>query len=67
MKQSILSEIEALLDIYSIEEVLEINDLSAVDALSLLYEYGEIELPNTQPVTNIAWEKIDTLVEPTED
>jgi hypothetical protein len=43
-------EIEKVLDTYSFEEILELNDLTEADVLYLLVKSGQAELPNPRPV-----------------
>ena len=39
-----------LLETYSIEEILELNDLTAEDLLEFLVEEGFVELPEIKPL-----------------
>lgn len=45
-----LSNIESLLDTYSLEEILELNDLTEADALLYLVKQGFLELPDPRPL-----------------
>lgn len=40
----------AVLDVYSLEEILEMNDLTAEEALEYLERHGLIKLPEVQPL-----------------
>lgn len=40
----------AILSTYSLEEILELNDLTAEDCLEFLVEEGYVELPEVQPL-----------------
>jgi hypothetical protein len=42
--------IENILDTYSLDEILERNNLTEVDVLYRLYENGDIELPEPKPL-----------------
>lgn len=44
------SHIERMLETYSLDDILELNELTEADILLILYEGGHIELPNPQPV-----------------
>lgn len=47
-----IEELESMLDTYSLEEILELNDLTMPDALEFMIEEDFIrELPNPRPVT----------------
>lgn len=46
-----ITDIENILDIYTIEEILEQNDLTVADALEFLSEQEFLELPDPRPVT----------------
>lgn len=46
----IKKEVENALETYSIEEILEHNDLTIEDALVLLIKDGWLILPETQPL-----------------
>lgn len=39
-----------ILDTYSLEEILEMNDLTVEDALEILVEEGYVELPEIKPL-----------------
>jgi hypothetical protein len=43
-------DIERILETYSLEVLLELNDLTIVDACEFLLEEGFIELPNIKPL-----------------
>ena len=47
-------EVENILDTYSFEEILELNDLTEVDVLGFLIEEEFIELPKPKP-TDVSW------------
>jgi len=40
----------AILDVYSLEEILELNDTTPEEALEFLLSHGYIELPEVIPV-----------------
>lgn len=42
--------IETFLETYTLEEILELNDLTEADALRLLVEGGHVSLPDPRPV-----------------
>jgi hypothetical protein len=42
--------VESILESYSLEEILEMNDLAVADALYLLYCSGDVTLPDPKPV-----------------
>ena len=44
------SKIERALEIYTLEEILELNDLSVEEALSILISEGYISLPEVLPI-----------------
>lgn len=46
----IREELRQLLKVYSLEDILDENDLEDVDALFLLYRDGHIVLPETKPL-----------------
>ena len=48
--EELIREIENLLDLYTVEEILELADITPSHALFLLVSSGEIELPETRPV-----------------
>lgn len=45
-----IEKIEDILQAYSLEEILELNDLSAADVLYFLVEEEFLELPNPEPL-----------------
>lgn len=45
-----LSEVESILEVYSLEEILDENDLTIADALFFLVENKLVELPNVRPL-----------------
>lgn len=45
-----MSEYTDYLDTYSLEEILELNDLTAEDCLEFLVEEGFVELPEVKPL-----------------
>lgn len=42
--------VEHLLETYTLEEILELNDLTLADVLYMLHKNGDIELPNPEPL-----------------
>lgn len=42
--------LSAVLETYSLEEILELNDLSPEECLEFLVEEGFVELPELQPI-----------------
>jgi len=46
----IISEYRNILETYTLEDILEMNDLTEEDALEFLVEEGFIELPENLPV-----------------
>ncbi len=42
--------LEKYLETYSLEEILELNDMTEVEALRVLVEAGTIQLPYIKPV-----------------
>lgn len=40
----------AVLDVYSLEEILELNDLTTEDCLEYLVEEGYVKLPSVKPL-----------------
>lgn len=40
----------AVLDVYTLEQILELNDLSTEDCLEYLVEEGYVELPRIKPL-----------------
>lgn len=47
-----IEEFESILETYTMDEILEMNDLSLADALEFLYENKFVtELPDYEPVT----------------
>lgn len=44
------SAVEKLLETYSFEEVLELNDLTEIDVLQILLKHRHINLPEILPV-----------------
>lgn len=47
-----MGEIERLLELYGLEELLENNDMTVAQALSILVEEGYIELPDYRPLAS---------------
>lgn len=45
-----MTEYTDILETYSLEEILELNDLSTEDCLEFLVEEGYIELPEVKPL-----------------
>lgn len=45
-----LTNAEKVLQTYSLDEILELNDLTEADLLDLLIENGLIELPEVMPL-----------------
>lgn len=45
-----IEQAEALLDVYTLAEILEMNDLTEADALEFLLAQGFIELPEIRPL-----------------
>ncbi len=45
-----IEQAEALLDVYSLAEILEMNDLTEADALEYLLEQGFLDLPEIRPL-----------------
>lgn len=45
-----IKDAEALLETYTLTEILEMNDLTEADALEFLIEEGFIELPEVKPL-----------------
>lgn len=45
-----ISEYSAILDTYSIEDILELNDLTTEDLLEFLVEEGFVKLPDIRPL-----------------
>ena len=45
-----IEKIEDILQAYSLEEILELNDLSTADVLYFLVEEEFLELPNPEPL-----------------
>lgn len=43
-------EIEHILEIYTLEEILERGDMTIQDALRILLESGELSLPEVKPL-----------------
>lgn len=53
-----VEELEAVLEIYSIEEILELNDLTVADALEFLLDNEIItSLPDPEPITVSQWDE----------
>lgn len=48
--EKLLQDIENLLDTYTLEEILELADVTPSHALFLLISAGEMDLPDFQPV-----------------
>jgi hypothetical protein len=58
-------QIEAILEVYELEEILDHNDLSIADAVYALVDEGYIELPEVKP---ISWDDTNTpLIEHSDD
>ena len=53
-----ISTIEGILDVYTLEEILEFNDLSLQDALLFLVEEEFLELPDIRPL-EFEWNTIN--------
>jgi hypothetical protein len=45
-----MEEIENVLQTYSLEEILELNDITPEEALHSLVRLGLVELPNPRPL-----------------
>jgi hypothetical protein len=45
-----IQKIESILEVYTIEDILELNDLTVADALLLLHEENIIVLPDPKPL-----------------
>ncbi len=45
-----MTEYTDLLETYTIEDILELNDLTAEDCLEFLVEEGFVELPEVKPL-----------------
>jgi hypothetical protein len=45
-----LREVESALDAYSLEDILELNEMTEADALYLLVNECNVELPDPAPV-----------------
>lgn len=45
-----LQEVESILQTYSLEEILELNELTESDILHFLVEQGFIHLPDPRPL-----------------
>lgn len=45
-----MTDYAAILDVYSIEDILELNDLTTEDLLIYLVEEGFLSLPNVKPL-----------------
>lgn len=45
-----IEEIESILDTYTLEAILELNDLTEVDVLCLLIKHKLVELPEPKPL-----------------
>lgn len=43
-------EVEKCLDVYTLEEVLELNDVTEVDALYFMVKEHFVELPDPEPL-----------------
>lgn len=46
----ITKDVENTLEAYTLEEVLELNDLTDYDVLLYLVEWGVVKLPNPRPI-----------------
>lgn len=46
----LIQQIENLLEVYTLEELLELSDVTPVTAIFILYNAGELELPDIRPV-----------------
>lgn len=57
-----LRTIDELLELYSLEEILEQADVTVAEALEFMIEEGYVDLPIIKPVT--IWE--DTSIPPTD-
>ncbi len=44
------NEVESILDVYTLEDILELNDKTEVDVLYFLLEEEFVELPNPKPL-----------------
>jgi hypothetical protein len=45
-----VTDYSAFLDVYSLEEILELNDLTAEDALIIMVDEGHLKLPPIKPL-----------------
>lgn len=45
-----LTDYAAILDVYSLEDILELNDLTLEEALIYLHEEGYLKLPSIKPL-----------------
>ena len=54
-----MSQLERLLETYTLEEILEQADLTSLDALVLLVQYGHIKLPEVLPTDIIDGQEIE--------
>lgn len=45
-----LTDYTAILDVYSIEDILELNDVTTEDCLEFLVEEGFVNLPKIKPL-----------------
>lgn len=43
-------EVTALLEVYSLEELLELNDLEIEDLILIAVDVGQLKLPETTPL-----------------
>lgn len=50
VSEKILEEVESALETYSFEDILELNDLTVEEALTILIENGYVELPEVRSV-----------------
>ena len=64
LREKLQITIESLLDTYTVEEILELSDVSPVEALTYLVENDELDLPEVRPIT---WEASDLPIEPNEE
>jgi len=49
--EQIEEEVRQALEVYTLEDILEHNDLTIEEALTILIDQGYIELPEVRPVT----------------
>jgi len=48
--EQIIDEIKSLLEIYTLDDILEHNDITLEEALAILVEEGKIVIPEVRPV-----------------